>query len=72
MQRIIAVSIAILALSLGGYAAGKVAPCWVWKEIGVRPAWAVTCCCTTPSGGMCCNEQQMCAGRMVMGCVCQP
>ena len=70
MARIVMVSITALALTLGGYVGGKVAPCWVWKEIGVRPAWAVTCCCRTSDGGMCCNEQSLCVGRMVWGCIC--
>ena len=70
-MRIIVISLAALALPLVAYFGGKLAPCSLWNEIGVRPAWAVTCCCRTPGGQQCCNEQGVCAG-MVWGCVCAP
>ena len=67
-MRIILISVAVLAVPFVAYFGGKLAPCSLWKEIGLRPAWAVTCCCQTRDGGMCCNEQSMCTG-IVWGCL---
>jgi hypothetical protein len=70
MRKMIVVGAVIIALPAIAFVGSKYAPCSLWKEIGFRPAWAVTCCCRVMGGGMCCGDAAICTGSFIPGCFC--
>ena len=72
-RKTILVAAIVMTLPAIGYFGSKYLPCNVWKGIGIKPAWAVTCCCKTSGGGMCCADVPpgwICTGTMIPGCFC--